>query len=507
MLVLLDLGMRSRRPTVMSAQLGSLQARPRALIAAPERDLTASRLRQRTRADSQLDGARAPRAGAVGDEAEALSLPQVREHRAPRGAPRRASSAARGARAARARGRARARARAPGLDTPLGDAEAREARRAVAREHLRSNSEFGFDFLRDNMKLSIEHERPARRRAPSSTRSRSIAHRRSEAPLIISGAADADLEDRVYRVDKIIPGLKQEIDFVLDERARRQPDSGGHRQGRDPRNRQPLPADQHRAAADAIRLSTRFAFKRDKHYVVEGSKVVIVDPHTGRPCRDGAAPRSASGDRGQSFKSRSRREERLARDDLHQPPPRSTRKLSRMTGRGSTPPASRSPPPATSHAVIPRRPIARLDHDDGIYKTAGQIPSSSPACHRARAAREAPEQPSSCTSAAAGITTTSTRPPHVRGLDRRPGGVVGGDSAHGGTRGHRARRQCGPGRGDEVAGGTLRSLVLAHLRPSAQAGHGAVPDIHGKGRRVGEESGRRASKPSATRRDGSTTSD
>ena len=82
-----------------------------------------------------------------------------------------------------------------------------------------TNNEFGFDFLRDNMKTDIEHfvQRPHHFCIVDEVDSILIDEART--PLIISGPTDTDTE--LYaQVNSVIPGIQKDSDYILDEKAR-----------------------------------------------------------------------------------------------------------------------------------------------------------------------------------------------------------------------------------------------------------------------------------------------
>ncbi len=250
-----------------------------------------------------------------------------------------------------------------------------DARRAAYNSDITygNNSEFGFDFLRDNMKLSVDHMVQKRgHNFAIVDEVDSILIDEARTPLIISGAAEADLEN-YYRVDKIVPGMKQEIDFVLDEEARSVSlteagiDVVEQRLGIEnlflPENIEML---HHVNQA----LRAHLAFKRDKHYVVENNKVVIVDPHTGRkmPGRrwsDGLHQAIEAKE-----KIRIEKENETLATITYQKYFLKYDKLSGMTGTADTEAEEFQKIYDVDTVVIPtNRPIARLDHDDVIYKT------------------------------------------------------------------------------------------------------------------------------------------
>src|SRR5438874_1264261 len=82
-----------------------------------------------------------------------------------------------------------------------------------------TNNEFGFDYLRDNMKFDLAHctQRPHHYAIVDEVDSILIDEART--PLIISGPSD-ESTDKYYRIDKIIPKLRRDIDYQVDEKHR-----------------------------------------------------------------------------------------------------------------------------------------------------------------------------------------------------------------------------------------------------------------------------------------------
>jgi len=81
-----------------------------------------------------------------------------------------------------------------------------------------TNNEFGFDYLRDNMKDSIERYVQRSLHYAIVDEVDSILIDEARTPLIISGPAE-DSADLYYRVNQIIPSLQKDIDFNVDEKA------------------------------------------------------------------------------------------------------------------------------------------------------------------------------------------------------------------------------------------------------------------------------------------------
>jgi len=146
------------------------------------------------------------------------------------------------------------------------------------------NNEFGFDYLRDNMKDSIERyaQRPLNFAIVDEVDSILIDEART--PLIISGPAEESV-DLYHRVNGIIPSLSKDVDYTVDEKANSAmlTDAGVERVEKklsiqnlyDPANIQWLHHVQQALAAHAL-------YKRDVNYLVEDGKVLIIDEFTGR---------------------------------------------------------------------------------------------------------------------------------------------------------------------------------------------------------------------------------
>jgi len=160
-----------------------------------------------------------------------------------------------------------------------------------------TNNEFGFDYLRDNMKFELTQmvQRPHFFALVDEVDSILIDEART--PLIISGPSEGDV-DIYYRCDRIVPKLVrgEEIkdkygnktttgDFLVDEKAHTAAltEEGVGKCERllgvenlyDPTNIDVLHACQQALRAHAL-------YKRDVNYVVKDGQVIIVDEFTGR---------------------------------------------------------------------------------------------------------------------------------------------------------------------------------------------------------------------------------
>ncbi len=146
------------------------------------------------------------------------------------------------------------------------------------------NNEFGFDYLRDNMKDAPDRMVQRGLNYGIVDEVDSILIDEARTPLIISGSAEQSA-DLYEQVDKIVPRLKREVDYTVDEQAHSAmlTDDGTERVEKllgidnlyDIKN---LQVNHH--VGQALRAHT--LYKRDVNYLIEDSKVVIIDEHTGR---------------------------------------------------------------------------------------------------------------------------------------------------------------------------------------------------------------------------------
>ena len=146
------------------------------------------------------------------------------------------------------------------------------------------NSEFGFDYLRDNMKMSPDRMVQRGLRFAIVDEVDSILIDEARTPLIISGPAERSA-DLYQTVDKVVPRLKRDIDYTVDEKAHSAmlTDQGNERIEElmevenlyDSKNLQLI-----HHVNQALKAHT--LYKRDVNYLVDDGKVVIIDEFTGR---------------------------------------------------------------------------------------------------------------------------------------------------------------------------------------------------------------------------------
>jgi preprotein translocase subunit SecA len=147
-----------------------------------------------------------------------------------------------------------------------------------------TNNEFGFDYLRDNMKFDIKDYCQRDFNFAIVDEVDSILIDEARTPLIISGPADISTE-LYHQVDKVIFRFKKEEHYTLDEKTRTVSlTEEGVALGEkllqvdnlyDPKNIEFL---HHLNQA----LKAHLLFQRDVDYLVKDGEVVIVDEFTGR---------------------------------------------------------------------------------------------------------------------------------------------------------------------------------------------------------------------------------
>lgn len=147
-----------------------------------------------------------------------------------------------------------------------------------------TNNEFGFDYLRDNMKLLKEDMVQRDFNYAIVDEVDSILIDEARTPLIISGPAE-ESTDKYYICNRIIPRLTAKTDYEIDEKNRNASftEAGilkaekllGLNNIYDPSH-----MDIVHNLTQALRAHV--LFQRDKDYVVKDSEVLIVDEFTGR---------------------------------------------------------------------------------------------------------------------------------------------------------------------------------------------------------------------------------
>jgi preprotein translocase subunit SecA len=147
-----------------------------------------------------------------------------------------------------------------------------------------TNNEFGFDYLRDNMKFSKEQMVQRELNFAIVDEVDSILIDEARTPLIISGPAE-ESTDKYYTVNQVVPKLNKEEHYLIDEKAKTAAltDEGIVMMEKlldienlyDPSNIETLHCLNQAVKAHGL-------FKNEVDYVVNDGEVVIIDEFTGR---------------------------------------------------------------------------------------------------------------------------------------------------------------------------------------------------------------------------------
>ena len=236
-----------------------------------------------------------------------------------------------------------------------------------------TNNEYGFDYLRDNMKFRLEDMVQRELHYAIVDEVDSILIDEARTPLIISGPAE-EATDKYVRVNSLIGYMKKDADYKVDEKARSvllTEDSGipkierllGVENLYDPRNIEIL---HHVNQA----LKAHVLFKRDVDYMVKEGEVVIVDEFTGRlmPGRrwsDGLH-QAVEAKEGVKIENENQTLATITFQNYF----RMFEKLAGMTGTADTEAVEFKQIYNLDVVVIPtNQPMIREDHGDQIYKT------------------------------------------------------------------------------------------------------------------------------------------
>jgi len=234
------------------------------------------------------------------------------------------------------------------------------------------NNEFGFDYLRDNMKTSPDRMVQRGLNYAVVDEVDSILIDEARTPLIISGSAE-ESADLYVKIDRMIPRLKREVDYTVDEKAHSAmlTDDGVEKMEK------LLGVDNLYEATNiqlvhhvnqALRAHT--LYKRNVNYLIDAeNKVVIISEDTGR-----AMPgRRWSDGLHQAIEAKEgvtvEEENQTLATVTFQNYFRLYGKLSGMTGTADTEAAELHQIYKLDVSVIPtNKPMVRTDHPDLVYK-------------------------------------------------------------------------------------------------------------------------------------------
>ncbi len=235
-----------------------------------------------------------------------------------------------------------------------------------------TNNEFGFDYLRDNMKFDLKDYAQRELNFAIVDEVDSILIDEARTPLIISGPTE-DSTDKYYKINRIIPSLKKESDYTIEEKSKTVAltEEGNVKVEKmlgvgnlyDPAN-----VDLVHHVHQALKAHTLFHV--DVDYVVKDGQVMIVDEFTGRlmPGRRWSDGLHQAIEAKENVKIEN--ENQTLASITFQNFFRLFSKLAGMTGTAETEAAEFSKIYNLDVMVIPtHRPMVRGDNPDFIYKT------------------------------------------------------------------------------------------------------------------------------------------
>ena len=240
-----------------------------------------------------------------------------------------------------------------------------------------TNNEYGFDYLRDNMKYSIEEMAQRGHNYAIIDEIDSVLIDEARTPLIISGPTD-DKSEFYRTIDTIIPSIT-ENGYDIDEKARTATfnEAGNEQIENILKDRGMLEGESLYDVENVTivhhinqALKAHKIFYRDKDYIVKNNEVVLIDEFTGR-MMDG---RRLSEGLHQAIEAKENVEVKpenvtLASVTL-QNYFRLYEKLSGMTGTAETEASEFGETYDLDVLIIPtNRPIQRVDEQDAIYRT------------------------------------------------------------------------------------------------------------------------------------------
>jgi preprotein translocase subunit SecA len=256
------------------------------------------------------------------------------------------------------------------IQNPHGDRERQQAYRCDVT--YGTNNEFGFDYLRDNMKFDLEAMVQRDPVYAIVDEVDSILIDEARTPLIISGPSEESTE-KYYAAARIVPKLIPETDYQVDEKqhtAALTEDGVLHAEKLlggielyDPAN-----IDLLHAVTQAVRAAS--LYRKDVEYVVKDGEVLIVDEFTGRlmPGRrwsDGLH-QAVEAKEGVRIESENQTLATITFQNLF----RMYEKLAGMTGTADTEAAEFDKIYKLDVVVIPpNRPMIRNDQADLVYRT------------------------------------------------------------------------------------------------------------------------------------------
>jgi len=235
-----------------------------------------------------------------------------------------------------------------------------------------TNNEFGFDYLRDNMKFYKDSIVQGELNFAIVDEVDSILVDEARTPLIISGPAEKST-NLYYKVNSIIPDLVRDKDFTIDEKAHTAVlTEGGVAKAENILKVDNLYDPKYIELLHHINqaLKAHTLFKRDVDYIVKSGNVIIVDEFTGRlmPGRRYSEGLHQALEAKENVKIEN--ENQTLATITFQNYFRMYNKLAGMTGTADTEAAEFKKIYDLDVVVIPTdQPMIRSDNSDVIYKT------------------------------------------------------------------------------------------------------------------------------------------
>src|SRR6056297_316057 len=242
-----------------------------------------------------------------------------------------------------------------------------------------TNNELGFDYLRDNMKASLEEMNQRGHNFAVVDEVDSILIDEARTPLIISGPSQ-DRSELYQTIDALIPELNDDH-YSLDEKTRNVTftDDGNEYLENLLKERGILPEEQSLYDPESTTivhhvnqgLRAHKLFQKDKDYIVRGGEVVLIDEFTGRMM----SGRRLSDGLHQAIEAKEgckiQPENVTLASVTFQNYFRLYDKLSGMTGTAATEAEEFAEIYGLGVVEVPtNKPIARVDEDDAVYRTA-----------------------------------------------------------------------------------------------------------------------------------------
>ncbi|MBF0541568.1 MAG: preprotein translocase subunit SecA [Nitrospirae bacterium] len=235
-----------------------------------------------------------------------------------------------------------------------------------------TNNEYGFDYLRDNMKYDINDYCQRELNYAIVDEVDSILIDEARTPLIISGASE-ESTDKYYKINRIIPKLIKDKDFTIEEKTKNiiLTEEGGLSAEKligvenlfDPENIELV----HHVLQG---LKAHHLFRKDVDYVIKDDEIIIVDEFTGRlmPGRrwsDGLH-QAVEAKEGVKIENENQTLASITFQNFF----RMYNKLAGMTGTAETEASEFAKIYNLDVIVIPtNQPMVRIDNSDYIYKS------------------------------------------------------------------------------------------------------------------------------------------